>query len=468
MFNYQPKVGVNGARLGDLYQALPVSGQKIIKKMVEAKRPVLACNLDNGELSALQLPAFMQAAKEMNCPIMFEAGPGALKAYAKDKPQLPEYCAQAADIILQDTGYRVIYATHLDHNQIDAKTYYSGNPQDQESALQAALDRVDFALAQGFTSFATDTSTITELDKQTAQERLENVIRTGIEVFRRIYLGAHEAGIEVGNEGEVGDIGKQISTVEEALVYYDGLVEGLKDVEQELGIDFEKTPLIDVIALNLGSAHGYSFDENDKLVPYCDVTIDLKRAQEVAEAFAQRGLSIGVALHGFSGTPVEMAPKFIGIGIAKVNINTDWQAIMWKVLEAYHPALYRKVFELAREVVKKDPAKAEKLLTDDLDYDFDHAKNRIIFGYARKLFRDSDYWPLLEELRLAFEQGKEKRQLKPKNHEEAQFDYLAVRIDTVPEEEGLNSWEMLIHLTKKRVLDLMWALETENLAQDII
>ena len=134
---------------------------------------------------------------------------------------------------------------------------------EKADALQAAVDRAKFALAAGFTSFATDTSTLTQLEKATVQERLFNVIETGAVILQTIYEGARELGIDVGNEGEVGDIGKDVSTVEEAQTYYNGLVAKLQAVAQRLGLDFSKEPLIDVMALNLGTSHGYDFDEND-------------------------------------------------------------------------------------------------------------------------------------------------------------------------------------------------------------
>ncbi|MGD2279366.1 MAG: class II fructose-bisphosphate aldolase, partial [Candidatus Omnitrophota bacterium] len=365
------------------FACLPVSGKKILEKAKEIGRPVIACNIDNGELSALQIRGLMKAALEADAFIMFEVGPAALKTYADGKPALPEYCAKEAYRLYQETGKSVVYAVHLDHNQISAKDFYGGTMQEKEKALQVAIKRAQLALIQGFTSFATDTSTLTELEKAEVVDRLENVIMTGAEILKVIYDGARELGISVGNEGEVGDIGKEVSTVEEAVTYYKELVSTLVVLSKELGVDFMKEPLIDIIALNIGTSHGYDFDENDRLKPYKPGRINVKRAKEVHQAFKAMGLNIGVALHGFSGTPIEHAKGFVDTGIAKVNINTDWQAIVWKVFEAYYPDAYKELFGLARELARKDPKKGPALVTDNEKYDLEHARNRIMFGFAR-------------------------------------------------------------------------------------
>lgn len=472
--------------------SLPISGKKILQQAIKLGRPVIAANIDNGELSALQIPAIMEAAREMNASIIFEVGPGALKTYAKGKPQLPEYSAKEALDIYRRTGYSVTYGVHLDHNQIDPKRW----KEDKAAALQEAIDRAKFALANGFTFFATDSSTITDLEKQEVTERLRDVINTAAEIMRTIYRGARELGIEVGNEGEVGDIGRKVSTVEEALAYYQGLVEKLSDLSKELGIDFSKEPLIDVIALNLGTSHGYDFDSQDIVKPYTEGTINLQRAKEVAEAFKKLGLNVGVALHGFSGTPVEIAPQFIGTGIAKVNINTDWQAISWKVLQAYYPELYREVFDEAKAqaeialqklkdeerklIEKKAPEKKlqdirEKITTLEklLAQDMERSRNRIIFGKEgapgiRNFFRNpKEGWALLEKITLALSQGTERRRLIPRTDEEAREDYLKVQIATEPDAKGLTSSEALFKLTNERILELMKALHLQGSAVGI-
>lgn len=239
-----------------------------------------------------------------------------------------------------EKGFIPHYTVHGDHNQITAvkvEQYVTLDENGKKAALREVLDRQNRLLDEGALSIALDLSTLTLLKEKDVKERLKHVINTCAEALGALYKKCAELGIEISIEGEVGDIGKEISTVEEAVTYYAELAERLKDISEE-------EQILDLIALQLGTSHGYDFDDNDRVIPYTGVTIDLKRAREVVDAFWKMGLNIRVALHGFSGTPVEFVPDFLDKGIGKVNINTDWQAIEWKVLEAWYPALYKKLF----------------------------------------------------------------------------------------------------------------------------
>ncbi|MCK5613539.1 class II fructose-bisphosphate aldolase, partial [Candidatus Pacearchaeota archaeon] len=174
------------------FASLPISGKAIFNVAKVLRVPVPACNIDNGELSALfQIRPLMEAALENNALIIFEVGPGALKTYAEGKPHLPEYCARVARQLYKETGKMVNYAVHLDHNQIDKKKF----PKDSRKALQEAIDRARLALRVGFTSFATDTSNLTNEDvnrddfdseEEYLHARLQHVIETGAEILRVI------------------------------------------------------------------------------------------------------------------------------------------------------------------------------------------------------------------------------------------------------------------------------------------
>jgi len=449
--------------------ALPISGKTILDRAKETGRPVLACNIDNGELSSLQIRSMMQAALDMNAFIMFEVGPAALLTYADGKPQLPEYCAREAYKLYKETGKSVTYAVHLDHNQINRKKYNTRG--ERRKAVREAVDRAKSALAVGFTSFATDTSTLTDIDKDTVKDQLLPVVNTATRILSAIYDEAKALGVEVGNEGEVGDIGTSISTVEDAVHYYQELVKKLGALSKRMGKDFTKEPLIDIIALNIGTAHGYTFNENDHLEPYTPGRINVERAKEVHEAFRKMDLDVGVALHGFSGTPIEFAEGFVNTGIAKVNINTDWQAIVWKVLYAYYPDLYREIFDLARASIPEK--KKAGLVTDDASYDFEHARNRIMFGYARKLFREKKYHPLLARLTNALRDGTNTlivaREQRLEDHVNIQL--TPATLEDLAKDDGscaeVTSQGAIDMLTGGRITELMTALGEKDVASDI-
>lgn len=472
-------------------------------------RPVPAPYVDIGPLTALYIPAIMKAAKDMNSIFMVEVGPGALLTFDSKKESLAQYSAQDAQALYEETGYVVNYTVHGDHNQMTkmkVDEYDKADKAKRKEALQEILDRQNRLLDEGALSVTIVTSTLTRLEQKNVRKRLKYVIDTCNKALEALRQKEQELGIEISIEGEVGDIGKEVSTVEEAITY-------VKELKR----------LIDLIALQLGTAHGYEFDENDKIIPYIEVTIDLKRAREVVDAFKKMGLDIRVAQRGFSGTPIELVYMFLDKGIGKVNINTDWQAIIWKVTQAWYPKLYWRLYKeaykgavllakkKAKEALKKakqalktvkqegDPEKIKKAqekvmkAQEKLDKlyfvsttatrgknfekamrrDFKTAKNRIIFGKGgtpgiRKLFRKEEYRELLEEATRTLKKGKRRMSFVERTPEEAREDYLNVRLEVKKDPEGLTALEAIQKLVYERMVELMEAMELRDSADKVI
>ncbi|HPM43704.1 MAG TPA: class II fructose-bisphosphate aldolase, partial [Candidatus Omnitrophota bacterium] len=251
-------------------------------------------------------------------------------------------------------------------------------------------------------------------------------------------------------------------------------------------------------------SHGYDFTENDTLRPYegGGITVEeysaaakkgvvLARAKEIAKRFKDElGLDIGVALHGFSGTPLEVAPSFIGTGIAKVNINTDWQAITWKVLQAYFPELYRRCYDLSHEAAEKALAKIKEQLAnakDDkeiaklrksveklqalVDLPFERSRNKIIFGKdgapgLRTLFRGEAGWALEEEIVEALKRTDVRMIIPDEQNKEDILQVVLTCQRCEPNNmQGLTALEAVHKLTKDRTMALMTGLELGDSAE---
>jgi fructose-bisphosphate aldolase class II len=101
---------------------------------------------------------------------------------------------------------------------------------------------------------------------------------------------------------------------------------------------------VDALAVAIGTAHG----------PYKgEPKLDFERLQKIRDI-----VDIPLVLHGASGVPEEAIKKAIGIGICKINIDTDlrqaFTAAVVKVL-AEKPGEYdpRKLLGPAREALKQ-------------------------------------------------------------------------------------------------------------------
>lgn len=130
----------------------------------------------------------------------------------------------------------------------------------------------------------------------------ENLAKT-----KEIIKLAHERGISV--EAEIGKIGEnqgadggELASVDDAITFY------------KAGVD--------KLACGIGNIHGV-YPEGWK-------GLNFDRLKEISEA-----VPIPLVLHGGSGIPEDQVKKAISLGIAKVNINTEFQLAFQKATRQY-------------------------------------------------------------------------------------------------------------------------------------
>ncbi|WZL81081.1 class II fructose-1,6-bisphosphate aldolase [Vallitaleaceae bacterium 9-2] len=151
-------------------------------------------------------------------------------------------------------------------------------------------------------------------------------IEENIEKTKEIVKIAHEKGISV--EAEVGSIGG-----EEDGVVGSGEIADPNECKRiaDLGIDF--------LAAGIGNIHG-KYPENWQGLSFD--TLD-----EIQKLTGDMPL----VLHGGTGIPTEMVQEAIGLGVSKINVNTECQLTF--------TAATRKYFEEDKDLVGKgfDPRK---------------------------------------------------------------------------------------------------------------
>jgi fructose-bisphosphate aldolase class II len=125
------------------------------------------------------------------------------------------------------------------------------------------------------------------------------------EISRKVVEFAAKKGVIV--EGEVGRIGTDASKVYEGK--FEIKEEDLTKVKEAQ--DYLKEAGVSVLAVSIGTFHGI---DASGVSPH----LKLDRLKELTDA-----LSIGLVLHGGSGTPDEDVKKAIQLGIVKININTE-------------------------------------------------------------------------------------------------------------------------------------------------
>jgi len=215
--------------------------------------------------------SILDAAEETQSPVIIQCTSGAAKWQVSFKV--------VADIVrnlIEDKNITVPVALHLDHG-----TY--------EDCLKC--------IDAGFTSVMYDGSH-------------EETFEINLQKTTDIVKIAHAKGISV--EAEVGGIGG----VEDGVTSKGELADPQQcKAIADTGIDF--------LACGIGNIHGLYPDDWEGL--------SFDRLQEIKDLVGD----LPLVLHGGTGIPTDMVQKAIGMGIAKINVNTDLQVVFAKATREY-------------------------------------------------------------------------------------------------------------------------------------
>ena len=311
-----------------------VSMRQLLDHAAENGYGIPAFNVNNLE----QVQAVMQAAAEVDAPVILQASAGARK-YAGEP--FIKHLIEAA----LESWPKVPLVMHQDHGQSLA-------------VCQGAMDL-------GFSSVMMDGSL--QADGKTIASYDYNV-----EVTRAVVDMAHLRGITV--EGELGCLGsletmkgdKEDGHGTEATMTIDQL---LTDPEQ--AADFVKRTQLDALAIAIGTSHGaYKFTRK----PTGDI-LAIERIKQINRRIPNTHL----VMHGSSsvpqdllaeirqfggdmketyGVPVEEIQEAIKFGVRKINIDTDIRLAMTGAIRRFfaeHPTKFdpRDYLKPAREAAKK-------------------------------------------------------------------------------------------------------------------
>lgn len=311
-----------------------VSMRQLLDHAAENGYGLPAFNVNNLE----QVQAIMQAADEVNAPVIMQASAGARK-YAGE--HFLRHLIEAA----VEAYPHIPVVMHQDHGQSPA-------------ICQGAIDL-------GFSSVMMDGSL--REDGKTPADYDYNV-----EVTRKVVQMAHAVGVTV--EGELGCLGS-LETGEAG--EEDGIgAEGKLDhsmllTDPEQAADFVKATQLDALAIAIGTSHGaYKFTRKP--------TGDILAIQRVKEIHA-RIPNTHLVMHGSSsvpqelleeirkfggdmketyGVPVEEIQEAIKYGVRKINIDTDIRLAMTGAIRRFfveNPSKFdpREYLKPAREAAKQ-------------------------------------------------------------------------------------------------------------------
>ena len=229
--------------------------------------------------------------------------------YTKQRPAEYTACILAAAIKEAFQGPVFIQGDHFQMNQ---KRYTA----DSKKEIEGMRALIKEAVSAGFYNIDIDASTLVDIEKENlAEQQVENC-RVTAEMTRFI-RSIEPEGVTVSVGGEIGEVGKQNSTVADLRAFMSGylalLGPGIKGISK--------------ISVQTGTTHGGVVLPDGKIASVSLAFDTLKELSQVARE--EYGMS-GAVQHGASTLPDEAFHLFPEVGTAEVHLATGFQNIIYE------------------------------------------------------------------------------------------------------------------------------------------
>jgi len=287
-----------------------------------------------GEVSGFTVPAvnlraqtfdmartFLSIAKEKEVgAIIFEIARSE-QTYTFQRPQDFATSVLAGAIAAGHVGPVFIQG---DHYQFNAKKYAA----DPEAMTEEIRKACKLAIEAGYRNIDIDSSTLVDLSQPNLDaEQKENYTRAA--ELTALIRSLETDGVTVSVGGEIGEVGKANSSVEELKAYLDGyntvlakLAPGAKGVSK--------------VSVQTGTSHGG--------IPLpgggvAEVKLDFEVLRALGEVARSYGLA-GAVQHGASTLPDELFHKFPTVETAEIHLATGFQNSLYD-----HPAFPKALMD---------------------------------------------------------------------------------------------------------------------------
>lgn len=296
------KLGIVSSSIQSLYEAM---GRKEYKGFT-----VPAINI-RGLTYDVSRSIFRAAKKNHAGAFIFEIARSEI-GYTDQRPA--EYATAILAAAIRE-GFEGPVFIQGDHFQINAKKY----EKDKNAEIGTVKGLMKEAIEAGFYNIDIDTSTLVDLNKPnlTEQQRLNFEFAAEFTAYIR---SLEPKGITISVGGEIGEVGKKNSTVEELRAFMDGY-------NNTLAMKGKGLKGISKISVQTGTTHGG--------VPLPDGTIakvklDFETLKNLSRAARDEyGLS-GAVQHGASTLPPDAFDKFPETGTAEVHLATEFQNMIYE------------------------------------------------------------------------------------------------------------------------------------------
>jgi fructose/tagatose bisphosphate aldolase len=195
-----------------------------------------------------------------------------------------------------------------DHYQADAKKYQT----DAQGVVDGLKKLIREAIAAGYGNIDIDTSTLVDLSFPTLEEQQRHNYERCAELASLI-RELQPQGVTISIGGEIGEVGKKNSTVDELEAFVNGFNE-----------HFGKGRGLSKISVNTGSSHGGVVLPDGSLLK---VAIDFDTLRDMSGAARKHAMG-GAVQHGASTLPAEYFSHFPEVDTLEVHLATEFQNII--------------------------------------------------------------------------------------------------------------------------------------------
>ena len=246
-----------------------------------------------------------------------------------------EYAAQVMAAAIRERFPGPVFIQG-DHFQASAKKV----AQDPEGEMRALELLIGEAIAGGFMNIDIDTSTLVDLSRPNVTEQQRVNFELGARLARRVRQ-LEPKGVTISIGGEIGEVGKQNSTVEELRAYLDGF-EAAKGAVTG----------VSKVSVQTGTTHGG--------VPMADgrvaeVKLDFGTLEELSRCCREEYGLAGAVQHGASTLPDELFGRFPETETAEIHLATGFQNIVFD-----HPRFPKELRDEMNEWLRKNAQEENK------------------------------------------------------------------------------------------------------------
>lgn len=259
-----------------------------------------------------------------------------------------------------------------DHFQANAKKYAADPKAEIAAVRKHALD----AIAAGYGNIDIDSSTLVDLSRPTLSAQQEpNYVHTA-ELTAAI-REVEPQGMTISIGGEIGEVGKTNSTVEELEAFMEGYTRELAKYGDIVGLS--------KISVQTGTSHGGTVLADGTIA---DVAVDFETLGKLSEAAKKYGMG-GSVQHGASTLPESAFSKFAEANAVEVHLATAYQNA-YLDSEHFPSDLRDKMYAHLSEHM------ADERKPDQTDAQFYYTTRKKVFGPFKK-----ELWRLPQETKDA-------------------------------------------------------------------